>query len=286
MLAKNFNPLLYTNNSKAFKISFPAYIQRKLDGIRCLAYMKNNEIIIESRTGSEFENFDILKEQLKPIFDLLGDNIYLDGELYTTKLPFKNISGSVRKSKKHASKEDISNINKIEYHIYDIILLDHLQFGFKERLEKLEYIFKEFKSSLIKKVETKLISKQEDVITYHDKFVNEGFEGLMVRDINGPYEINKRSKYLQKYKNFNEDEFKIINFHHEDLDGKKLVVWDCITKDDKEFAAVPNGTNEYRNDLYKNATKYIGKMLTVIFFGYTEKGSPRFPKGKAIRENY
>ena len=116
--------------------------------------------------------------------------------------------------------------------------------------------------------------------------MNESYEGLIVRDQEGPYEINKRSKYLQKYKNFNEDEFEIIGFHHEDLDGNKLLIWDCKTKDGKEFAVVPNGTNEFSIELFKNAKKYIGKLLTVVFFGYTEKGSPRFPKGKDVRENY
>ena len=286
MLAKTFDIELYNSTKKAYKIPFPAYIQRKLDGIRCISYLKNDEVILESRTGSKFENFDVLKNNLKQIFELLGENVYLDGELYTKKIPFEDISGSVRKSKKHATEEDILNINKIEYHIYDILFLDTLDMGFKDRHKKIEYIFKKFKFPLIKYVETILIEKPEEVITYHDKFVNESYEGLIVRDQEGPYEINKRSKYLQKYKNFNEDEFEIIGFHHEDLDGNKLLIWDCKTKDGKEFAVVPNGTNEFRIELFKNAKKYIGKLLTVVFFGYTEKGSPRFPKGKDVRENY
>jgi ATP-dependent DNA ligase len=35
---------------------------------------------------------------------------------------------------------------------------------------------------------------------------------IRVRDKNGIYEPNKRSKYLQKYKKFMEEEFKIIGF--------------------------------------------------------------------------
>ena len=114
MLAKTFDIELYNSTKKAYKIPFPAYIQRKLDGIRCISYLKNDEVILESRTGSKFENFDILKDNLKQIFELLGENVYLDGELYTKKIPFEDISGSVRKSKKHATEEDILNINKIE----------------------------------------------------------------------------------------------------------------------------------------------------------------------------
>jgi DNA ligase-1 len=54
-----------------------------------------------------------------------------------------------------------------------------------------------------KLVDTIEVDKLEDVKKYHDKFVADGYEGLMVRDKDGPYEVQKRSKYLQKYKEFN-----------------------------------------------------------------------------------
>jgi DNA ligase-1 len=42
--------------------------------------------------------------------------------------------------------------------------------------------------------------------------MEEGYEGIMVRNPNSPYEISKRSSYLQKYKEFDDDEFEIIGF--------------------------------------------------------------------------
>ena len=295
MLAKTFDPTLYDKTSRAFKISFDpyAYVQRKLDGIRCIAYLNDkNDVVLESRTGIKFENFDLLRSQLKPMLETLGKNVYLDGELYTNKIPFQEISGYVRKSKEHATPEDIEKINLIEYHIYDIVTLNNPDLTFEERMKKLILLEKKYNTPIIQFVETIKVKDHNDVQSLHDQFVQEGFEGLMVRDRLGPYEINKRSKYLQKFKSFDEDEFEITGYHAELIDdgsenqGKKMVVWECITKDKIQFSARPSATNEERMKLYQDAEKYLGKKLTVKYFGFSEEGIPRFPVGKDIRENY
>jgi DNA ligase-1 len=290
MLANKFDFKLYNPDSKsrAFKISFPAYVQRKYDGIRCIAYKNGDgEIVIESRKGIQFQNFGLLKEQLSVLFNKLPDNFYLDGELYTDKLDFEVISGLIRLHET-SSVEDNNLINKIEYHIYDFIDLNNADVPYKDR-----YLFlKDFlhknasKLSLIKDVETTLIKKVEDVKKYHDEYFKQGYEGIMVRDLNGPYEINKRSKYLQKFKEFMEEEFKIIGYHDGTGDEKGAVIWDCEISSDKNVAVRPRGTFESRKKLFLEADKYIGKKLTVIFQGYTEDGSLRFPVGKAIRDIY
>lgn len=295
MLAKTFDPTLYDKSSRAFKISFDpyAYVQRKLDGIRCISYLNDKkDVVLESRTGTKFENFDLLRSQLKPMLETLGKNVYLDGELYTNKIPFQEISGYVRKSKEHATHEDIEKINMIEYHIYDILTLNNPDLIFEERLKKLSLLEKKYTTPIVKFVESVKVKDHNDVQTLHDQFVQEGFEGLMVRDRSGPYEINKRSKYLQKFKRFDEDEFEITGYHEELIDdgsknqGKKMIIWECITKDKISFSARPSTTNEDRMKLYQDAEKYLGKKLTVKYFGFSEEGIPRFPVGKDIREDY
>ena len=292
MLANTFDPKLYEETgkkSRAFKIGFPAYIQRKYDGIRCISYRDaSGNIIIESRKGIPFQNFSILKEQLSVLFDKLPDNFYFDGELYTNDIPFEIVSGLIRLHEKKATSEDLELINKIEYYIYDFVNLNELDMPYKDRYEFLnDFLGKNAKKlHLIKSVETILIKKVQDVKTYHDKFVSEGYEGIMIRDMNGPYEINKRSKYLQKFKEFMEEEFKIIGYHDGTGDEKGAVVWDCETKGKIPFAVRPRGTFEARKKLFNEASKYIGKLITVIFQEYSAEGIPRFPVGKGIRDIY
>lgn len=289
MLANKFSIDAYKKNSKAYKIPFPAFIQKKYDGIRCISYLKNNKVILESRKGIEFENFNVLKEQLYELFKTKPANFYLDGELYSEIVEFQVISGLIRLSEKKATPADVKEINKIEYHIYDCIDLNDLSLGYGDRYDiliNLYNIVKLNKNNLIKLVETIEVHKVEDVKKYHDEFVADGYEGLMVRDKKGPYEIQKRSKYLQKYKEFMEEEYKIIGFHEGSGDEKGAIVWDCITSDGKSFAVRPKGTFETRQQLYDNGDKYIGKKLTVIFQELTSDGIPRFPVGKDIRDIY
>ena len=285
MLAQKFNIEAYSKKSRAFKIAFPAYIQRKYDGIRCIAYMKNNELIIESRTGTPFQNFNLLKSQLKELFKTLPENFYFDGELYTDKLNFEVIAGLIHLHEKTITEEDIKNIDLMDYYIYDFIDLNNLELKYFERLDFLTNFFKKVNKKItnVKTVETLLVNSVDDIQTYHDIFVNEGFEGIMIRDKEGKYEVDKRSKYLQKYKEFFEDEFKIINFS-EDIHGK--VLWHVITKFNVEAKVPPICTHEDAKKMFKEGAKYIGKLLTVKYFGYTEAGSLRMPKGKAIRDNY
>jgi DNA ligase-1 len=283
MLANKFSFEAYEKKGKAYKIPFPAYIQPKLDGLRCVSYIKNGEVIIESRTGMKYQNFGPLKSELKELFKKLPKNFYFDGELYTDEIPFETISGLIRQHEDKVTEEDLKLINMIKYYIYDFVDLDKLDLTFEERNA---YLSKNLaQSAHIMPVETILLDDYTDVQKYHDTYVQDGFEGVMVRAKEGIYEINKRSKYLQKYKEFFEDEFKIVGFHDED--GQKgAVIWEIITKYDVKVDITPRGSLEYRRELFKNGNSYIGKLLTVIHFGYTNKGSLRIPKGKAIRENY
>ena len=285
MLANTFSFDVYTK-SRSFKISFPAFVQRKYDGIRCIAYLKEDDVILESRKGIPFQNFGLLKEELKNILKKLPENFYFDGELYTNDLDFETISGLIRLHEKKISPQDIELINKINYFIYDFVDTDKLDLIYIDRYSILNNILKENKTKRCKPVQTIKIEKLEDIKKYHDLFVGEGYEGIMIRDLNGPYEINKRSKYLQKFKEFQEEEFKIIGFHEGTGDEKGIVIWDCETKDGKPFAVRPKGTFESRKKLYDEGDKYLGKLLTVIFQEYSADNVPRFPVGKGIRDIY
>merc|ERR1712070_865257 len=106
-----------------------------------------------------------------------------------------------------------------------------------------------------------------------------------IRDVNSIYEPNKRSRYLQKYKKFDEDEYKIVGFKDSERE-KGLVIWVCEVKKGIEFDVVPIGSNEERKELFKNAEQYIGKLLTVQFLGLTDDGKPKVAKGKDIRDGY
>lgn len=280
-----FRPMLAQTFNLNKKYNFPLFIQRKYDGIRCIAkYNKpTDKIILESRNGVSFPLFDLLKTQLKVIF-MKFPMVYFDGELYSNEIPFEILSGLIR-SKTDA---ELDKINKIQYHIYDYYNTENPLETNKERLNNLNFIINDTIEDLhlIKRVKTEEVNTIDDIRKFHDKFTEEGFEGIIIRFPEGIYEIDKRSKYLQKYKEFLEEEFIIVGFHQGDGGEKGCIIWDCKTKEEHPFSVRPRGTFEQRKEWYIKGNNYIGKYITVIFQEYSQDGIPRFPVGKSIRDDY
>jgi ATP-dependent DNA ligase len=172
MLAQTFSFDKYEGKSSAFKISFPAYVQRKYDGVRCLSHLEGDNVIIESRTGIPFQNFTKLKNELKALFERLPPNFYLDGELYTDKIEFQEISGLIRLHEDKVTKDELKLIDKIDYYVYDFIDTNNPNLTYDQRNIFLNDFLKDHltKSSRIVPVETFVANKLSDVKKYHDQF--------------------------------------------------------------------------------------------------------------------
>ena len=125
---------------------------------------------------------------------------------------------------------------------------------------------------------------KEHLDDYYGKYLDDGFEGQMVRVTDSPYQ-NKRSKNLLKRKEFIDEEFEVIDI--EEGSGnrtgtvKHLV---CKNKDGKTFNSNVKGNFEYLEEILKNKKDYIGKLATIKFFQYTPDGVPRFPYAIGFRD--
>lgn len=292
MLAQSFAP--DSKTAKKNPIVFPCYVQPKLDGLRCVIYSDpvTGEIRRQSRTGTYFDTMTHIAQSLAPLFAKYPTAI-LDGELYTTEMPFEELAGHIKRKILDAA--DHEKLKAIEYHIYDVI--DETPTAtYEERHNSIKRMFASIAASsassphalppYIRLVHTVEAKTPADFKSNFAKFIEEGYEGIMLRNKEGKYRCNYRSHDLQKYKEFMEDEFKIVGFTQGDGRDKGTVIWICHTKEWKEFSVRPRGTIAARTFLYNNGDKYIGKMLTVIYQELTEEGKPRFPVGKDVRENY
>ena len=291
MLANTYDPPDLTGKSRAYRMPFPCFVQRKLDGIRCIALGPKGaeQVVMESRKGTPICHFDHIR---RAVADLVADgslprDLCLDGELYTADLNFEVISGLVRQKTEKKGKNAVQDtakmveqMHKIQYYVYDVYVPSQPLLTFRERLVMLERLRA---VSPVIVVATETVESHEAVKRKHDQYVGEGFEGIMLRDPLGPYEPNKRSKYLQKYKEFMEEEFKIVGFHDGDGVDKGLVIWECALPDGRQFSVKPRGTHEARREAFLTANTELGRNLTVIFQEYSAEGVPRFPVGKAIR---
>jgi DNA ligase-1 len=246
----------------------PAWVQPKLDGVRCLVYMQNGEVVFQSRQNTIYDPIMHLVDELKCILERAPD-IVLDGELYAHELGFENIISMVRRSKvKHPG------IHNIQYHMYDVFYKD-LTMNFIDRQQLLRKIYGGEPNVVL--VETIPVKKSDIDVLLH-KYIDANYEGIMIRG-NGPYK-HGRSKDLLKYKLFKDDEFEVVG-HHEGQGG--IPIFECKIKD-KTFSVAMKGTMESKKERMENVEEFYGKMLTVKYQELSAEGIPRFPVGVAFRD--
>ena len=263
--------LAHDYNKRGKDIKFPCYAQRKLDGVRCLAISGKG---LFSRTGKAFPHMDHIRAEINS----LPKGTILDGELYSDTLNFQEIVGLVKKETLKPA--DAPKMTQIYLCVYDTV-----QDGTNEaRNAYLTDLFKTHKFKALKLLPTDVANNLDDVKRLHAEYVADGYEGLILRNKAGLYKVGHRSADLQKYKEFKDDEYKIVGFKEGDGIEKGCVIWVCETKDKKPFSVRPRGTHEDRAEAFKTASKAVGKKLTVRFQELTEDGIPRFPVGLAIRD--
>lgn len=225
------------------------YVQPKLDGVRLIV---SNQGCF-SRTGKPVKGMDHLAKELK-------EGEWLDGECYDPNMSFEDITSAFK-----------TNPKSLKFHVFDYFDVNRPDLPFSERVKRTN-------------VENHLIKDKKDVKKWHDIFVKQGHEGVMVRTPDSVYEIGKRSNYLLKYKEFQTEEYEIVGAKTGHGRDANAVVWVCKTQNGNEFTVRPEGTIESRENYYKDADKYMGKLLTVRFQNLTSLGVPRFPVGVVIRD--
>lgn len=280
MLANTFNIL----NPKHLTI-FPCFVQPKLDGVRCICYLNNtkDKVIAQSRTGNFFTSITHITNTLFTNLLNYNRNLVLDGELYTNEIPFEELVGLVKQKKIKTDDADVNKYLVIKYHIYDIIINDT---PFEMRNNMLHKFIEHSKNEHICFVKTDEVSNLVDFKTAFHNYVNDGYEGIMLRSKTGNYVCNYRSANLLKYKEFMENEYRIVGFDEGTGRDSGTVIWKCSTLDGDIFNVRPKGSMQIRKEMFNNGNAYIGKWLTVIYQELSERNIPRFPVGKCIRDKY
>ncbi len=282
MLANKYEPK--SVSKKRGGIVFPCFVQPKLDGLRCVVYLQNGMPVYQSRTGGIFTVLQHLNPTVQSIFSR-NPNLVLDGELYTTEIPFEELAGIIKK--KTLSEADKQKIQCVQYHVYDLIISN---MSFRERLSILQQTIpcptSTDKPSHIIPVATYLANSVADFREKFGEYVEQGYEGIMLRNTEGQYQENYRSNDLMKYKEFFEAEYPIVDFKEASGRDVGTVIWECETPEGRRFSVRPRGTVNRRREWFCRGTSFVGKQLTVIYQELSEMGVPRFPVGKAIREGY
>ena len=258
------------------KISYPAVVQPKLDGIRMVAILKSGKCTLWSRTRKPITSLPHIVEAIEEKF--AGQDIILDGEAYNHDLKnnFEEIVSLVRQE------EPGEGYKKVQYHVYDVVSDYGFYHRFSEVRVKLNLI--QAKSCPIKVVPTQIVYSEADVINIFNYFKSLGYEGAMVRNEHSLY-VHKRSYDLLKVKEFDDAEFDIIGIQ----EGRGKLAghvgsFVCRMNNGKEFEAKMSGDTAKLKEYFEDHAQWQGKKLTVQYQGLTSKeGVPRFPVGLRFR---
>lgn len=275
----------------------PCYSQPKLDGFRCLA----NPDGLWSRGAKKFLSVPHISDALIPFFDE-WPGVVLDGELYVhddKEDNFNNIQSILKKghgkNPKAPTAEQLELSKKIiQYHVYDSFAIDRPEMPFETRYQFLKDML-EFSGALwrvdnpdiqhdcIRIVPTLRCSIEDDVVKQHMRFLNDGYEGSILRLYRRPYE-QKRSKTLLKFKSWITEEFKLEAIN--EGDGNWAGVAKTVTIHSSQGVEVKPGIRGNKAFclalLSARVTDF--ESVTVRHFGMTPDGSLRFPTTVSLNE--
>ena len=166
-------------------------VDYKYDGNRYQIHKQGDNVIIFNRKGS------IVTEQFQDVVETVRQyevDCILDGEIYPIKddgSPAEHkLMGTRVHSKDHAeAREKV----KVKWVIFDCLKMGDKTIMDLEYLTRLQYM---------KKLPDQAHRMEigGDVIAFYNRAINDGFEGVIIKDTTLPYEAGKRSAGWAKYK--------------------------------------------------------------------------------------
>lgn len=255
--------------------------QWKINGLRCfitaykgdtifnsvrLKFQSREGIVWNTLTTLEDYLFDSLSADI--IQNMLDDNWALDGEIYLPGYSVNEINHFVK------DPNDIHN-KLLQFWCYDIAIPEMVQ----HKRDKIRLDIKPF--TVFDSKDKHLNNKKQLVIlpTYHicndadayawrDKFIDLGFEGLILRNPDVDYQYGRRRVgYMEKFKAKTDGKFEIVDIQPERK--RNLPIITCRNDiNDSTFEtrfSMPHDKQEY---ILNHKEDYIGKF---VFISYGER---------------
>lgn len=290
-----FKPMLAAPIEDMSKLKYPLYASIKYDGIR--ATMQGGKLL--SRTLKPIPNREIQK-----MFAHLPEGF--DGELMfgnpAAKTVFQETTSVVMSHDKQAA--------GVKFYAFD----QFSELPFDERMDGVYTQVFDMDDSNVEQVFQRLIKNEKELLELEQSVLNLGFEGLILRSIDGPYKEGRSTEkqgWLLKLKRFIDAEAKIIGFAEEQentneattnelgrtarssakagMVGKgTLGAFDVVGTNDQfkgvEFAVGSGMTADQKKDFWKRRKQLMGKFLKYKYFPIGTKDKPRLPIFLGIRD--
>jgi len=259
-------------------------VEPKLDGIRCFAVVRDGNATLFARSGKQITNFD---DTIGAELATLGDGCY-DGEIMG-----KDFTALMQQ----AYRKDDVDLRDTYLALFDYLPIE--EWDSKETILGCSARYEVLKDRLPLECSPKrkkqhkylrLVRRYEVAASYneikqlHDRFVAEGYEGAMVKDLTAPY-LFGRGHEVMKLKAFHDADLRIEGFiegtgKHEGKLGSVLVTYEGVE------VQVGSGFNdELREQIWSDQASFLGRVIEVRYQEVTPDGSLRFPTFKCFRND-
>ena len=270
-------------------------IEVKLDGVRVLAVCRGGKVELFSRNGKQFHNFPHIIEEIEAVLAAKPApyDCVLDGEV---------MSADFQDLMKQLQRKDGKKATDAVLHLFDFIpLKDFLEGGwdkpqtYRSNLVKYwvlenEDLLEHVTACEWEDVDLDTPEGQERFVELNKAAVDGGYEGVMIKDIDAPYECKRTHAWL-KAKPFIEVTLEVVDV--EEGTGRnegRLGAVVCAGQDDGKDIRVNVGsgfTDDNRSVFWSGRDALIGQLVEVRADAVTQNQdgtySLRFPRFKTFR---
>jgi DNA ligase-1 len=269
-------------------------LEQKLDGVRVLAVMTKTTTSLYSRNGKPFENFphivetlDDVRNRFAKLFSSHPHGFVLDGEI---------IGESFQALMKQAQRKTDIETTDMVYSVFDIVPLEDFERGYwnaqqHKRLTMLDQYRAVFDATdcvrLMDGIKVDLDTTEgHDILRrYANDAVVAGFEGIMIKDLDAPYEC-RRSTFWMKWKPVITVDLNIVGFEQgtgRNADRLGAIICEGVDNDRNIRVNVGSGLSDTNRDEYWLARDdLLGRVVEVAADAVTQNQdgtySLRFPR--------
>ncbi len=262
------------------KVSYPCFVQPKLNGVRGL-YAQG---MMQSR-DENYWNDSVVAQFTRELQSFIPHDIVLDGEFYLHGMSLQRINSAISINRTDPTPQTES----IQYHVFDCILINDLDAPFSKRTQALAELIgtKQLQHTFL--VNTQQVYDSTQAEQFYAHFRRQLYEGMMYR-ANAPYGLthncgNKENRWdvLLKRKEWLDDEFLIIGIQegtgkYEGSTGSLLLQ----ARNGATFTA-GSGLSDIEREQYYNSPP-IGLLARIKYEMLSDSGIPLKPTVEAVFE--
>ena len=269
-------PLAHRYQDRKDSIKWPAYGSYKLDGVRMTAFYENGKVRFQSRGGECYPIIEEIAEELKQAFFNQSPDLVIDGELYRHGMFLEDITAAVKKHNK--------DTHKLKFHVFDAYDPQGDEIPLKTRYMCYKGMIAFCSTELTKVIGLTQfkINNEDELMALHKLVVDQGYEGVVIRNMDSLFKFNQRTSDFQKYKVQMDEEFLVVGYEQGKNGCVSAICEVTVGIDTKTFKAPLIGTMEYQQEVLDRGD--TGVYACVVFEKYSKYGIPTKPKMKCFRK--